>query len=316
MDGLFSGPMVVFYLYYLSVTIVDGTRARILGFIFFLLLPYASWMFIINGLFLLCPFLLMKSPLQEQQSKSKLKLVDTNNIYWFSLLLLVTLFYLGSGLMYNLLYANIMSINGGFFDIGFLFYPLVVLPAGFLADKMGRRTLVNIGLSLAGIGFLLLLLFDTLNSLSMILLQSSFAVMDLFVFLTLIDWTDCFSNRRFISTGLFLNVIIIFISELPFLGTSISGFIPIELWPAVGLVFILMIVPLINFIKETFLIRQSEGVLKNNDIDFDSFCDKYSISPRGKEVINENNLIKGRHINWKEILLIQYLCLIKLARFY
>jgi len=34
--GVLSGPMVVFYLYYLSLTIVDGTRGRVLGFIFFL----------------------------------------------------------------------------------------------------------------------------------------------------------------------------------------------------------------------------------------------------------------------------------------
>jgi len=242
-------------------------------------------MFIINGLFLLCPFILIKEPLTKHQNQSKLDFSDTNKLYWFSLLLLVMMFYLGSGLMYNLLYANIMSVDGGFFDIGFLFYPIVVLPAGLLADKMGRKSLISIGLCFAGIGFLLLLLFESLNSISMILLQSSFAVMDLFLFLTLIDWTDCFSNRKFIGTGLFLNVIIIFISGLPFLGTKISNFIPMELWPAAGLVSVLLIVPLINFIKETFLIRQSEDVLKNSDINFDSFCDEYSISPREKEVI-------------------------------
>lgn len=284
--GLLSGPLVVFYLYYLSVTNVDGSRARVLGLIFFLagivfmvflLLPFGNWMFLLNGLFLLAPLLLIDKDLKRKKIITGLILSKTKNIYWISLVLLIIMFYIGGGLMYNLLYTNIMFANKSSLDLGFLFYPVVVLPAGFLADKKGRKYLINIGLSFSALGFLLLFLFDILNSLPLILLQSGFAVMDLFVLLTLIDWTDYFASRKFIGMGLFLNVIIIFISSLPFLESTVLNFIPIKYWPIAGLTTVILIIPLLNVIKETG---------KNNrSIDLEKWCTAYSISPREKEII-------------------------------
>lgn len=293
--GFFSGSLVVFYLYHISISIMDGRRGRILGFIFFLagtilipflLIPYGSWMYVINGLLLMSPFLLLRDGLTRSKDMiSNKNLSDVDTSYWLSLIFLVILFYIGGGLMYNLLYAELLTNKKVFFDIGFLFYPLIVLPVGIIADKKGRRLLINIGLFFSGLGFLLLLIFDYFNSLPMILLQSSFAVMDLFIFLVLMDWTDYFKSRLFIGTGLFLNVIIIFISGLPFLGGRISDIVPINLWPAVGLISILLIIPLLNFIKETYLIRQSKDILTKENDNLDSFCKQHSISPREKEVI-------------------------------
>ena len=285
--GLLSGPLVVFYLYYLSVTNVDGSRARVLGLIFFLagiafmvflLLPFGNWMFTLNGLFLLAPLLLIDKDLKRKKTISGLIFTKTKRIYWISLVLLVIMFYVGSGIMYNLLYTDIIFANKSSLDLGFLFYPVVVLPAGFLADKKGRKYLINIGLSFSGLGFLLLFLFDILNSLSLILLQSSFAVMDLFVLLTLIDWTDYFANRKFIGIGLFLNVIVIFLSSLPFLENSVLNFIPVKYWPVAGLTAVMLIIPLLNLIKETGK--------NNSSIDLEKWCTAYSISPREKEIIS------------------------------
>lgn len=288
--GLLSGPLVVFYLYYQSVTNVDGTRAGVLGLIFFLagiifviflLIPATNWMFLLNGLFLLAPLLLINQNLKKKEISTNLDGSKTANLYWVSLILLVIMFYIGGGLMYNLLYTNIMSANSSCFDLGFLFYPLIVLPAGFLADKKGRRYLINIGLCFSGLGFLLMFIGDSFNSLSLILLQGGFAVMDLFVFLTLMDWTDYFANRKFIGAGLFLNVIIVFMSSLPFLGRGVSDLISVKYWPVTGLVFVLLVIPLLNFIKETSL-----NIVINRSIDVANLCDELAISPREREVIN------------------------------
>ena len=288
--GFLSGSLVVFYLYYISVTTAVDSRGRVLAFIFFLaglfsivflLLPFNNWMFIFNGLFLLAPFLLISRPIKYNQVETSLKFSETNNMYWISLVLLVIMFYTGGGLMYNLLYADIISNSKISFDIGFLFYPIIVLPAGYFADRKGRITLISIGLCFSGLGFLLLFIVDTLNSLSLVLLQSGFALMDLFLLLTLMDWTDFFTNRKFIGIGLFLNVITIFISSIPFLGKSISNLINIRYWPIIGLTLVILIIPLLNFIKET-----RTKIIDNSPIEFEELCNKFSISPREKEVIS------------------------------
>lgn len=294
--GFFSGFLVVYFLYNMSISKTADVRGGILGFIFFLagiffivflVVPYGIWMYFVNALFLLAPFILVKIGIKKKQNISSVEIGEKSNTYWFSLILLVILFYSGSGLMYNLLYGRIMTVEGGFFDIGFLFYPLVVLPAGILADRFGRKILINIGLSFSGLGFLLLL-FRVFSTLSLILLQSAFAVMDIFLFLTLMDWSDYFNNRKVLSIGLFINVIVIYISGMPFLISNLPTYISPEFWPAVGLVMVLLIIPLLYFVKETYLIKQSKDILPNKQtkqMEFDELCSIYSISPREKEII-------------------------------
>src|SRR5690554_484221 len=298
--GILSGPLVVFFLYYLSLSVKGILRGRIVGLIFsmagflqliFLLLPYNNWMFIVNGFLLISPILFLKNFLKVESQllegvKSSVILPETGKYYWISLLGLVFMFYFGSGLMYNLIYAEIMYIEISSFDIGFLFYPLIVLPAGYMADRRGRKNLINLGLCFSGLGFLLLLLFEVFYTLPLILLQSSFAVMDLFVLLTIIDWASYFRSRKFVAAGLFINVITIFLSSLPFMGNRVAELIPGRYWPVIGLILVLLIVPLLNLIKETSFRRLIKDPPGYRSVGFDVLCDKYSITPREKEIIN------------------------------
>lgn len=294
--GFLSGPVIVFFLFYLS-RVEENKRGRILGLIFFLagiisipflLFPVAIWMYILNGIFLFSSFLLLNVTGEKDTGSFSLEFEKVKVSYWIGLILLIIMFYIGGGLMYSLSYNEIFSSLDSNFDFGFLFYMATALPVGFFADKRGRKYLINIGLSFSGLGFLLMLLFtgDLLNSFSLGLLQSGFAAMDLFVFLTLIDWTAHFKSRKLIGAGLFFNVIVIFISSWSFLGGYVGNLISHAYIPAIGLFFILLMIPLLNIIKETAPLQQKLNNLQNKKLYIKSWYDKYSLTPREREVTN------------------------------
>ncbi len=293
--GLISGPLVINYLYHLGGKAWYNYRGRILGLIFFLasalslifmFVSAAEWMYILTGSFLFIPLTLEKSIFIKKVEVPEIDLANFKRSYWFALIILLVLFYAGGGLMYSLSYGDILASEDNYFDLGFIFYLLTVIPAGSMADKKGRLYLINFGLSFSGIGFLLLLLSDNslLQSLSLGLLQSAFAVMDLYIFLTLIDWSNFFRSKKIIGIGLAINVIAVFISSWPFLGNQVDSLIANNYIPLLGIVFIMLIIPILIFLKDTFPLypKQTNNIKQGRE----EIYQEFSLTEREQEVAN------------------------------
>lgn len=299
--GLLSGPLVVFYLSNLARggAYYRGRKLALIFFlagiisIIFLFYPVANWMFVVNGLFLFVPLIFLFIPVSidgpsvnKDAHEKEMELSKTRKEYWIGLVLLVVMFYIGGGLMYNLSYGSIYSSGGGNFDMGFLLYTAAVIPVGILADKKGRKFIIGIGLSLLGMGFLLMLIYrgSISNSFALGLLQSGFAAMDIFVLLTLMDWMAVFTSKKFMGAGLSLNVTVVLLSSWSLLTKVVRDLIPEEYIPAVGLVAILLTIPLLNLINETSSRKERLGILQERYFDLEGFYDKYSLTSREREV--------------------------------
>lgn len=291
--GFISGSLIVFYLYYLKSGSIEN-RGITLGLIFFiagiislifLLSPVKNWMFVMNGLLLFSSLFLYNFHPSKNDRLIQLNIAKTSLNYWFILVALVAVFYIGGGIMYSLSYREILTTGNFNFNYGFLYYTLAAVPIGFFADKKGRKNLVNIGLTFAGIGFLLMFISDHTNSMALGFLQIGFAAMDIFVFLTLIDWSEIIKERRFLGIGLFLNIIIIFFSSWSLLENKAADLIKFEYIPLLGVVLMFLLIPLLNTLKETLPIDSNLNELNSMDRELEDIYNDYLLTPREKEVV-------------------------------
>jgi len=110
-------------------------------------------------------------------------------IPWPFLITIIGVFYLTGGFMYNLLYPELVLSTGTPGTAGILLYLPAAVAGGWLADRKGRKFLVNAAVTAEGFGFLLLALpsVSGANWVGLGFLQFGFAWMDLFVWLILAD---------------------------------------------------------------------------------------------------------------------------------
>ncbi len=173
--------------------------------------------------------------------------------YWPCFVFILLGFYAGGGLMYGLVYSQLLWTGAYTGVLATCFYLLAALPAGILADNRGRRFLLALALSSGGLGFLALVPSSSylLQLASSGLLQAGFAAMDIFIWCTLADWTA--SNpptTRYIGWGLSLNVAAITLSawEIGFVTDLSSPGFP---WPLAAAALLFALLPFANLLQET-----------------------------------------------------------------
>jgi len=321
--GLAAAPFMIWCGSFLSMGVEPERRGLHLGitlviavalYLFFTLIPVFpfdfSLYYILAGILPLISVIYISRISQTHLHVSSAfngKLA-ASRLYWpvFGILLLG--FYTGGGLMYGLVYTRTLWAGNYTFFVASICYMLASLPVGYMADKSGRKYLIPFAFSCTGIGFILLAYSPSYGSqaISACLLQAGFASMDIFIWLTLADWSA--SNRllvTYFSRGLSLNVMVIAfssycISKISHTSTYTSSS------PLLVTIMLFLLMPLLSFLKETspahtfkpvqlHLPLDSDNPLQSTSARFLSFYDKYRLTPRERDVASF--LLAGKDLN-------------------
>ena len=324
--GLLSAPAMVIYQTFFAGHIDPGMRGKILGSALIIAqvinIPFTLpgrtglplWAELTASGFLPVLSLIVFTRADNMESVGTgRKSTEAPGFYWPAFVIIILGFYTVGGLMYSIVYTKWFTTGEYTSTIAMIFYALLAITSGFIADRFGRRYLMVLALSLTGLGFVSMIPFadNSGNFAGFSLLQAGFAAMDLFVFLTVSDWA--FSMRKpvfFIGLATSLNVFSIFISTLVFarilpgIQARISGQI-------FGAACVLILVPLVIFIRET-LVRENGGDDKtieetaettdiNNRQSLKDLAGKFRLTPR--EIDVAALLLEGRSsIEIQEIL--------------
>jgi len=115
----------------------------------------------------------------------------------FNFILPVAIFYILSGFMYAAMEPEFRSAG---INVHALFYILIVLFAGYLYDRIGRKVVSIIGLSLLALSYVF---FNRFLTLSAYLIQSSYGFLDVFSMIIWADLSYYGSEAKHYSIGVF-----------------------------------------------------------------------------------------------------------------
>lgn len=147
----------VYFFFFLNYTTIDNLRILVL----FSVLPMLT-------LYLLPDMTFERIPSRINR-----------DLFYFSLPVFV--FYLVGGIMYGVMEAAFREAG---ITIHVLFYAVIIILAGFIYDRIGRRSVALIGLVMISAS---LLLFPSRLHYSAYLIQSSFAFIDVFAMMVWVD---------------------------------------------------------------------------------------------------------------------------------